>query len=166
MVDVVVNHWGWSGDASTVDYGQLHPFNDKQYYHRPCGIDYNNQSSVEDCWIATDDIALPDLRTQDPHVRDVLTDWISALVANYSGKCHVSYLVSRRLFDGSDDNKADTSFLVDGLRIDTVKHVEMDFWQSFVAAAGVFSTGEVYEGDASYTCEYQEHMDSVLNFPM
>lgn len=59
-----------------------------------------------------------------------------------------------------------TYISVDGLRIDTAKHVESSFWPDFVAAAGVFATGEVFSGDPAYTCRYQNVMDSVLNYPM
>lgn len=55
---------------------------------------------------------------------------------------------------------------VDGLRIDTVKHVEKEFWPGFVEAAGVYAVGEVFQGDPAYTCAYQEYVPGVLNFPM
>ena len=55
---------------------------------------------------------------------------------------------------------------VDGLRIDTVKHVSKSFLGPFNQAAGVFCTGEVYSGDPAYTCPYQQNLDSVLNFPL
>lgn len=54
---------------------------------------------------------------------------------------------------------------VDGLRIDTAKHVGKPFWSSFNQAAGVFSTGEVFAGNPDYVCDYQNHLDSVLNYP-
>lgn len=56
--------------------------------------------------------------------------------------------------------------LVDGLRIDTAKHVRKSFWPGFGTAAGVFSTGEVLSGSIDYACNYQNYMDSVLNYPM
>ena len=55
---------------------------------------------------------------------------------------------------------------VDGLRIDTAKHVDKAFWPDFNKAAGVFITGEVFDGNPAYTCPYQNYMDSVLNYPM
>lgn len=55
---------------------------------------------------------------------------------------------------------------VDGLRIDTVKHVQKAFWPGYNKAAGVYCVGEVFDGDATYTCPYQEVMDGVLNYPM
>lgn len=57
-------------------------------------------------------------------------------------------------------------YIVDGLRVDTVKHVQKDFWPGYNEAAGVYCVGEVLDGDADYTCPYQEVMDGVLNYPM
>jgi alpha-amylase len=62
--------------------------------------------------------------------------------------------------DRSIDNQ-----LVDGLRLDTAKHVGKSFWAYFTSAAGVFSTGEVFDPDAGFVCDYQNHMPSVLNYP-
>lgn len=56
--------------------------------------------------------------------------------------------------------------LVDGLRIDTVKHVDKAATSSFNEAAGVYAVGEVYHGDPAYTCPYQDSSDGVLNFPV
>lgn len=55
---------------------------------------------------------------------------------------------------------------VDGLRVDTVKHVQKDFWPGYNKAAGVYCVGEVFDGDADYTCPYQQVMDGLLNYPM
>lgn len=55
---------------------------------------------------------------------------------------------------------------VDGLRIDTVKHVNKAFLKPFNQAAGVFSIGEVFNGDTAYVCGYQEQIDGVMNFPL
>lgn len=54
---------------------------------------------------------------------------------------------------------------VDGLRIDTVKHVQKDFWPGFNDAADVYCIGEVFDGDPAYTCPYQDVLDGVLNYP-
>jgi alpha-amylase len=49
MVDVVVNHMGWAGNGTSVDYTKLIPFTDSSSYHPYCGIpDVNNQTQVED----------------------------------------------------------------------------------------------------------------------
>lgn len=139
MVDIVVNHNGWDGSSSSVDYTQFHPFNQQSYYHSYCTIDYSNQDSVEDCWLGDSNVELPDLKTEDSTVASMYNTWIKQLVSNYS---------------------------IDGLRIDTVKHVDKAFWPSFNQAAGVYCTGEVFDGDASYTCPYQNYLDSVLNYPI
>ena len=55
---------------------------------------------------------------------------------------------------------------VDGLRIDTVKHVQKSFWPGYNTAAGVYCVGEVFSGDPAYTCPYQSYLDGVLNYPM
>ncbi|WP_035697675.1 pullulanase-type alpha-1,6-glucosidase [Glycomyces tenuis] len=64
---------------------------------------------------------------------------------------------------------------VDGFRIDTAKHVNMEFWPQFMAgireaadARGIdfFTFGEVSSGDANLTSEYvrQGRLDAVLDF--
>ncbi|WP_225830935.1 pullulanase-type alpha-1,6-glucosidase [Streptomyces sp. NK08204] len=68
-------------------------------------------------------------------------------------------------------------FGVDGFRIDTVKHVNMDFWtqwatalDKYAAAQGrknFFMFGEVYSADTSVTAPYvtQGRLDATLDFP-
>lgn len=86
MVDVVLNHNGWPGEASTVDYSQFNPFNSAEYYHEPCEINYDDQGSVEDCWLSVAANALPDLKTEDPGVAEKYNTWIKELVEKYSSK--------------------------------------------------------------------------------
>ncbi|KAL8829795.1 MAG: hypothetical protein Q9170_006020 [Blastenia crenularia] len=57
-------------------------------------------------------------------------------------------------------------FAIDGLRIDTVRHVERSFWPGFKSAAGIYSLGEVLDGRVNYTCSYQEQLDGLLNYPL
>jgi alpha-amylase len=33
MLDVVVNHFAWAGNGTTVDYSVFNPFNDQKYFH-------------------------------------------------------------------------------------------------------------------------------------
>jgi alpha-amylase len=66
---------------------------------------------------------LPDVNTQDSNIRSMFSQWIKWFVQEYS---------------------------FDGVRIDTVKHVEKDFWSGFVSAAGVYTIGEVWNGDPEY----------------
>ncbi|MFF4395946.1 pullulanase-type alpha-1,6-glucosidase [Streptomyces sp. NPDC001480] len=68
-------------------------------------------------------------------------------------------------------------FAVDGFRIDTVKHVDMEFWtqwatalDKYAAAHGrknFFMFGEVYSADTSITSPYvtQGRLDATLDFP-
>ncbi|MES9523098.1 pullulanase-type alpha-1,6-glucosidase [Streptomyces capoamus] len=68
-------------------------------------------------------------------------------------------------------------FAIDGFRIDTVKHVNMDFWTQwataldrYAAAHGrknFFMFGEVYSADTSVTSPYvtQGRLDATLDFP-
>ncbi|MGI5510987.1 pullulanase-type alpha-1,6-glucosidase [Streptomyces sp. CA-106131] len=68
-------------------------------------------------------------------------------------------------------------FGVDGFRIDTVKHVDMEFWtqwatalDTYAAAHGrknFFMFGEVYSADPSITSPYvtQGRLDATLDFP-
>ena len=143
MVDVVVNHFGWSGNASTVDYSRFVPFNSSSYFHSYCTIskgDYDSRdANVQLCWLGDSNVELPDVNTTQPAVRDAYNTWINNLVSTYS---------------------------VDGLRIDTVKHVERNFWSGFTSAARVYTVGEVFDGDPAYVCGFQDNLDGLLNYPL
>ncbi|MFJ4520147.1 pullulanase-type alpha-1,6-glucosidase [Streptomyces sp. NPDC088810] len=68
-------------------------------------------------------------------------------------------------------------FAVDGFRIDTVKHVNMEFWTQWATALdryaarrgrkNFFMFGEVYSADTSVTSPYvtQGRLDATLDFP-
>ncbi|MFJ8935665.1 pullulanase-type alpha-1,6-glucosidase [Streptomyces sp. NPDC102365] len=68
-------------------------------------------------------------------------------------------------------------FDIDGFRIDTVKHVNMEFWTQWATAldayaakhgrADFFMFGEVYSADTSITSPYvtEGRLDSTLDFP-
>lgn len=86
MVDIVVNHNGWSGPMKGVDFSKMRPFNDASYYHNACSVNYNDQYSIENCWIGDDNVALPDLRTEDQVVLDEYNLWIKELIGNYSSE--------------------------------------------------------------------------------
>ncbi|KAI7879088.1 a-amylase [Lichtheimia hyalospora FSU 10163] len=132
MLDVVANH---AGPTQNGDYSG-YTFGSSDLYHPQCSIDYNDQNSIEQCWVADN---LPDIDTENESnvntLHDIVSTWIS-------------------------------TFGFDGIRIDTVKHVRKDFWSDYAAAAGVFATGEVFHGDPSYVGPYQEQLDSLLNFPL
>ncbi|EME45676.1 glycoside hydrolase family 13 protein [Dothistroma septosporum NZE10] len=138
MLDLVVNHMGYAGAGSDVDYSIFNPFNDRKYFHDYCRVDGdNNQTNIEKCWLGDDIVALADLRTEDDDVREMFGDWISSVVANYS---------------------------IDGLRLDTTVNVEPEFFESFVKSAGVFATGETMDGDNSLICQWAETIGSILNY--
>lgn len=81
---------------------------------------------------------MADLNTESPQVIGLLHAWIKHLV---------------------------TSFGIDAIRVDTVKHVRKEFWPGFVQAAGVAAMGEVLHGDPAYLKRYQEHaMSSLLDY--
>ncbi|KAI7859939.1 a-amylase [Circinella umbellata] len=131
MLDVVPNHSGpTNGDYSG------YTFDSPSNYHTECSINYDDQKSIEQCWVADE---LPDHNTEDDGVvsklNDILSNWI-------------------------------TTYGFDGIRIDTVKHVRMDYWGQYQAAGGVFATGEVFHGDPKYVGPYQQQLDSLLNFPL
>ncbi|KAJ5449451.1 glycoside hydrolase superfamily [Penicillium daleae] len=140
MVDVVANHMGYDGAGNTVDYSVFNPFDSSSYFHSYCEIsDYSNQTNVEDCWLGDTTVSLPDLDTTLSSVQTIWYNWVTDLVSNYS---------------------------IDGLRIDTVKHVQKSFWPGYNSAAGVYCVGEVFDGDPAYTCPYQSYLDGVLNYPV
>lgn len=80
---------------------------------------------------------LPDLFTTKSEIRTLLNTWVSWLVKGYK---------------------------FDGVRIDTVKHVEKDFWPGFSSATGVYNIGEVFDGNPSYLAEYAKLMPGLLNY--
>lgn len=80
---------------------------------------------------------LPDVDTESEDIRSLYQEWIKWLVGEYG---------------------------FDGVRIDTVKHVEKDFWTGFSAAAGVYTIGEVFDGDPNYLAGYANTMSGLLNY--
>lgn len=129
MVDVVANHMGFGA----ISDNRPAPLNSADSYHPACDINYSDQTSVEQCRIAS----LPDVNTQKSEIRTLYQDWIRWLVKEYS---------------------------FDGVRIDTVKHVEKDFWPGFSSAAGVYTIGEVFDGSPSYLAGYASLMSGLLNY--
>ena len=43
--------------------------------------------------------------------------------------------------------------------------ISMDFWSGYQEAADTFLLGEVWSEDEAFVGEYQQHIDSVFNFP-
>ncbi|KAJ3885788.1 alpha-amylase [Lentinula edodes] len=145
MVDIVVNHLvavptnTSSVWPETFDYSLLQPFGGSHSFHPQCFIsDYSNQTDVEKCWLGDANIPLLDIDTENSTVVDTMYSWVKNLVINYD---------------------------IDGLRVDTVKHVRQDFWPDFASNAGVYTVGEVFTGNVSYVASYTEGLDSVLDYP-
>jgi alpha-amylase len=85
---------------------------------------------IEQFWIGFKTrIALPDVNTESPEVVITLYKWIREIVKKYS---------------------------IDGIRIDTAKHVRKSFWPGFVKASGVFAMGEVLDGDPKLAPNFQK----------
>ncbi|KAF7561789.1 hypothetical protein G7046_g2349 [Stylonectria norvegica] len=141
MVDIVTNHMGYNGCGTCVDYSIYDAFSDASYFHDFCLIDYSDEwsSNLQTCWEGDNIVSLPDLRTENDNVRAIWFDWIGQIVTKYS---------------------------IDGLRIDSVKHIEKSFNRPFEEAAGVYTIGEVLNGDPAFTLPFQEDMGGVLNYPM
>ncbi|KAE9387936.1 glycoside hydrolase family 13 protein [Gymnopus androsaceus JB14] len=145
MVDVVVNHVvanptnTTNVSPETFDYSLLQPFGSQSSFHTQCFIsDYNNQTNVEQCWLGDYGLPLLDLDTENSTTVDTMYTWIKDLVQSYG---------------------------VDGLRIDTAKHIRQDFWPGFVSSAGVYSVGEILIGNVTYAAPYTDVLDSVLDYP-
>jgi alpha-amylase len=82
-------------------------------------------------------VNLPDINTQSSEMRTLLNTWVKWLVTEYS---------------------------FDGVRIDTVKHVEKEFWPGFASAIGAYSIGEVFDGNPTYLAGYAKLMPGLLNY--
>ena len=136
MVDVVVNDMAAplltpASDSSAppvVNYTAFTPFNNESSFHPFCWItDYSNQTNVEQCWLGDASVPLADVDTENPDIVAFFNGWIADLVKTYE---------------------------IDGLRLDTVKHVRKDFWPAFAQSANVWSIGEVLDGDIGYVANY------------
>ncbi|GAB1519184.1 alpha-amylase [Rhizoctonia solani] len=139
MVDVVVNHFAATSTPPSLTYNGFSPFNAETDFHPFCFItDYNNQTQVEQCWLGDTTVALVDINTESQNVVNTYNSWIKNLTSFYN---------------------------IDGIRIDTVKHVRKDFWPEFVKSSGVFAIGEVLSNETDYTGDYTNYMDAVLDYP-
>lgn len=98
MVDVVLNHSGY-GDAVT-DYFNNYPTEDGETIQMLRGADETVSGSDQQSSLS----GLPDFRTEDPEVRELLVEWQSNWVSKYD---------------------------IDYYRVDTVKHVDNTTWSAF-----------------------------------
>lgn len=136
MVDVVVNHM--AATSNPPNFGSFSPFNQLSDFHSECFIqasDYdNNQTAVEQYWLGDESLPLADINTEDQNIVSTWNTWIADLVKNYT---------------------------IDGVRIDTVKHVRKDFWPDFSKAAGVYTIGEILHNDTNYVAPYTRELRST-----
>eukprot|EP00347_Sterkiella_histriomuscorum_P016004 403354868 len=145
MVDVVFNHVGYVPEGNI--FSGITPFNDPKYYHDWCEIqdqDYHNggnQERLERCRLS----GLPDLKTESEEVKQLLYKWIKVDIIEKYG--------------------------FDGIRIDTVRHVDKRFWQELnvvLKSIDTFAIGEVTSESISIQSQYQSqmHFDSMLDYPL
>ena len=109
MVDVVANHMGPQYNPDgKTNFDLYYPFNKKEYYHKDCTV-----LDFEDRWMMENCwlYGLPDLNTEKKSVINYLNNWIKKLISDYE---------------------------IDGIRIDTLRHVPVNFWKEFNEYAGVF----------------------------
>lgn len=142
MLDVVINHLAVNdAKPDTISYPNLPPpFDTESSFHPRCPIDYNDQKSIEDCWLAdTVPPLLADINSEDKVVFNSLVDSVSHLVRTYA---------------------------IDGIRLDTARHVPKQYLSEFQDAVGVFVTGEVLHGDVERVFDYQGPLNSILNYPL
>ena len=94
----------------------------------------------KDIWVMVDVVANHvDLKQENDWVTEQLVNWIHDLVQKYN---------------------------IDGIRIDTIMEVPKWFWDKFRQSAGVFQIGEAFNGNPGYVADYQNHLDSVFNYPL
>ena len=118
------------------DYSKITPFNSAEHYHDRCDITDWTNQWQIENCRLCD---LPDLKQENDWVTEKLVEWIHDLVDKYD---------------------------LDGIRIDTIMEVPKWFWDKFRVSAGVFQIGEAFHGDIDYVSDYQNHLDSVFNYPL
>ena len=118
------------------DYGRINPFNRAEHYHDWCNIHDWDNQWEVENCRLSD---LPDLKQENDWVTQKLLEWIHDIVQKYN---------------------------LDGIRIDTIMEVPKWFWDKFRGSAGVFQIGEAFKGNAGYVADYQNHLDSVFNYPL
>ncbi len=137
MLDVVINH---TGDFQPYNGYAKAPFDQYDWYHHNGDITATDYSNNNQAKIENGDVAsLDDLNQENTAVAAELKKWGQWIIAQ-SG--------------------------VDGLRIDTAKHVPKWFLRDFDTAVNTFTIGEVYHGDPAYVGDYTNYTDAVLDFPM
>ena len=118
------------------DFSKINPFNSAEHYHDNCDIKDWDNQYQVENCRLS---GLPDLKQENDWVTEKLLDWINDLVSKYD---------------------------IDGIRIDTIMEIPKWFWDKFRVSAGVFQIGEAFKGDIGYVADYQNHLDSVFNYPL
>ncbi|WP_068617689.1 family 14 glycosylhydrolase [Paenibacillus tuaregi] len=137
MLDVVPNH---TGDFQPGNGTAAAPFNNPDWYHHNGSITDADYDSNNQWKIENGDVAgLDDLNQENPATAQELKNWIKWLVQETK---------------------------VDGLRVDTAKHMPKWFLKDFDTAAGTFTMGEIYDGNPSRIGDYSNYLDAVVDFPM
>jgi len=72
MVDIVANHMG------NADLNSFPQFSGNDF-HSSCSINYEDQNSVENCWLA----GLPDLKSESDYVQSIFMKWVTSLISEY-----------------------------------------------------------------------------------
>ena len=118
-------------------YTGINPFNKAEHYHDYCDITDYSNQTN----VENCRIAgLPDLKQENTWVRDELIAWANWIVKTYN---------------------------LDGLRIDTVKHVPTTFWKAYMnGMPNIYMVGEVFDGNPSYLSTYTKIMPGQLSYPM
>jgi len=118
------------------DYSKVTPFNDASMYHSKCQIDNWNDPGNVEYCRLAN---LPDLNQDNEFVRSTLKTWVKDTIDKFN---------------------------FDGLRVDTVPEVKHEFWKEYNDAAGVYTVGEVFNGDIGLIASYQGSLDALLNYPL
>lgn len=109
-------------------------------------------TQVEYCWLA----GLPDLNQNNTFVRSTLKNWIKQTIDTYD--------FDAMRVDTTPEvcRKACAIHFASNL----LSQVHPNFWSEYTQSAGVYSIGEVFNGDPVYCSTYQGPLDAVLNYPM
>lgn len=119
-----------------LSFEKITPFNESKYYHTKCQIEDWSNQEQVENCRLSN---LPDLDQNNEFVRSTLLNWVGSLKEKYD---------------------------FDGLRVDTVCEVHGDFWGEFSAQAGMYTIGEVFNGDINYVSQYQQYLDGMLSYPL
>ena len=93
----------------------------------------------EFCSVGSKEVPLPDLNTENDFVISTFLSWINEIINKYQ---------------------------IDGIRIDTFRHIRQPFWKEYTESSGVYSVGEVESSNTDYVGTYQNFADGILHYPL